>query len=259
MFDIGWSELFLIGVVALIVVGPKDLPKLFHALGQFTAKARSMAREFQSAMEEAARQAGVDEVAKDVKTLTSAKSLGLDALSSATKKLDAWDQTKRGASDRDKEAEEPAEVGPETAGLAAKRKAEAEAADARAAEIAALRDKPTPEELAEGATGPDTEPAEPAKPAAKKPRKPRAKSAGGAAKRTTGKTNDTAAASAEAPAKPARKPRGTAKASAKAPAMTAAKTATKSKTAAPRPNGADPTATAAKPARKRAAPRKSDA
>ena len=40
MLDIGWSELVLIGVVALIFVGPKDLPRMFHALGRFTAKAR---------------------------------------------------------------------------------------------------------------------------------------------------------------------------------------------------------------------------
>ncbi len=54
MFDIGWTELLVIGIVALIVVGPKDLPLMFHALGQFTAKARGMAREFQRAMEDAA-------------------------------------------------------------------------------------------------------------------------------------------------------------------------------------------------------------
>ncbi|MDM7458992.1 MAG: Sec-independent protein translocase protein TatB, partial [Paracoccus sp. (in: a-proteobacteria)] len=44
MLDIGWTELLLIGVVALIVVGPRDLPKLFHSLGRITAKARGMAR-----------------------------------------------------------------------------------------------------------------------------------------------------------------------------------------------------------------------
>ena len=54
MFDVGWSELLVIGIVALIVVGPRDLPGMFRALGRFTAKARGMAREFQRAMEAAA-------------------------------------------------------------------------------------------------------------------------------------------------------------------------------------------------------------
>jgi len=46
MFDVGWGELFLIGIVALIVVGPKDLPGLFRTLGQFTGRARMMARDW---------------------------------------------------------------------------------------------------------------------------------------------------------------------------------------------------------------------
>ena len=45
MFDVGWSELVVIGVVALIVVGPKDLPVMFQKLGQFTAKARGITEE----------------------------------------------------------------------------------------------------------------------------------------------------------------------------------------------------------------------
>lgn len=92
--DLGWSELLLIGIVALIVIGPKDLPHLFRSLGRFTAKARAMAREFSSAMEDAARNSGLDEATKslhDVKSLTSKKNLGLDALDRAAEKFEKWD------------------------------------------------------------------------------------------------------------------------------------------------------------------------
>lgn len=96
MFDVGWSELLLIGVVALIVVGPEDLPRMFHALGRMTAKARAMAREFSSAMEDAAKQSGIKDAAsglEEVRSLTSRKSLGLDALDRAASRFEKWEPT----------------------------------------------------------------------------------------------------------------------------------------------------------------------
>ncbi len=84
MLDLGWSELLVIGVVALIVVGPKDLPVMFRTLGKATARLRAMARDFTRAMEDAADQAGVKDVAKDLKSMTNPKAMGVDALKKAT-------------------------------------------------------------------------------------------------------------------------------------------------------------------------------
>ena len=71
MFDIGWGEFFLIGVVALIVVGPKELPGLFRTVGQWTGKARGMAREFQRSLEQAANESGMNEISQSLKSLES--------------------------------------------------------------------------------------------------------------------------------------------------------------------------------------------
>ena len=62
MLDLGWSEILIIGVVALIVVGPKDLPKMLRTLGQYAGRAKSIAREFQRSMDDAARQADIEEL-----------------------------------------------------------------------------------------------------------------------------------------------------------------------------------------------------
>lgn len=83
MLDLGWTELLLIGIVALIVVGPKDLPNMFRALGRFTGKARGMAREFSRAMESAADDAGMKEINKTLRAASNPVSYGKDRLRDA--------------------------------------------------------------------------------------------------------------------------------------------------------------------------------
>ena len=94
MFDLNWAELMIIAVVALIVIGPDDLPDMFRQLGRFTAKLRQMSREFSRAMEQAAKDTGVKAAADDLKSATSAKSMGLDKVREAADKFEKWDPMK---------------------------------------------------------------------------------------------------------------------------------------------------------------------
>jgi sec-independent protein translocase protein TatB len=66
VFDIAWSELALIGAVALVVIGPKDLPRVMRVLGQWTRRARTMAAEFQRNIDEMMREAELDELRREV-------------------------------------------------------------------------------------------------------------------------------------------------------------------------------------------------
>jgi sec-independent protein translocase protein TatB len=69
MFDISWSEFLLIGVVALVVIGPKELPAVMRTLGQWTRKVRGMASEFQNQFQEAIREAEMTDLKKEVDDL----------------------------------------------------------------------------------------------------------------------------------------------------------------------------------------------
>ena len=91
MLDLGWTELLVIGVVALIVIGPKDLPMLFRKVGQFVGKAKGMAREFSRAMDQAADESGMKEATSSFKDMASSKNLGLDDLNDATKEFKKFD------------------------------------------------------------------------------------------------------------------------------------------------------------------------
>ena len=150
MFNMGWTELLVIGVVALIVIGPQDLPEMFRQLGRFTGKIRSMGREFQRAMDQAAKESGVKDVAKDLKTATSPKALGLDAVKGAADRFEKWDPLKQAKPAAKPVAEKktasadaasPDAAPPDTAGPA---KLTGKAADARTTAKAAEKatDKP---------------------------------------------------------------------------------------------------------------------
>jgi sec-independent protein translocase protein TatB len=70
LFDIGWPELLLIGVVALVVIGPKDLPRALRVAGFWVRKARTLSREFQSSVDQMIREAELDEIRQDLKKAT---------------------------------------------------------------------------------------------------------------------------------------------------------------------------------------------
>src|SRR3954471_11559127 len=70
MFDIfSWQHILILLVVALVVVGPKDLPRLMHKAGKWAGKARGMANEFRKSFDEMARQAELDELRKEIDEL----------------------------------------------------------------------------------------------------------------------------------------------------------------------------------------------
>jgi sec-independent protein translocase protein TatB len=70
MFDIGWSEMAVILMVALIVIGPKDLPRVARTIGKWTGKARGMAREFQRSLDDMAREAELQDVKAEIDKLS---------------------------------------------------------------------------------------------------------------------------------------------------------------------------------------------
>ena len=168
MFDLGMTELLVIGIVALIVVGPKDLPMLFRNVGRFVGKAKGMAREFSRAMDDAADQSGVKDMQKAFKTASNPMGAAFDGVREAADEVkNSIDPTKYNpdsatgklAAER---AENAKKIQAATARAAAERKAR-EAADAVAeaekyeAELSKLTNPSPAPSPAEPATPPADE------------------------------------------------------------------------------------------------------
>ena len=73
--SLGFNEILILGVLALVVIGPKDLPLLLRKLGRWTAKLRGMAQEFRTGFDELARQAELDELKREVEALRRSSNL----------------------------------------------------------------------------------------------------------------------------------------------------------------------------------------
>ncbi|UWR12853.1 Sec-independent protein translocase protein TatB [Sulfitobacter mediterraneus] len=196
MFDLGWTELLVVGIVALIVVGPKDLPVLFRRVGQFVGKAKGMAREFSTAMNDAADDSGMLEMSssinKSIKAATNPVGTAMDGVKSAASSLTNLDpESETGKLAAEREADRK-KIEASTARAAAERK-QREATVALAKAEAAEADVAAPEAKKPATKKPATKKPATKKPAAKKSaakkapaKKPAAKKA--PAKKTAAKT-----------------------------------------------------------------------
>jgi sec-independent protein translocase protein TatB len=90
MFDIGWGELVVIGIVALIAIGPKELPTVLRTLGQYMGKIRRMAADFQGQFQEAMREAEMADLKKQAEDLKSSVSdiASFDPMASTQKDIE---------------------------------------------------------------------------------------------------------------------------------------------------------------------------
>jgi sec-independent protein translocase protein TatB len=70
MLDIGWSEMLLIAVVAIVVIGPKDLPKALRTVGQWMGRARRVAREFKDSVDDMVRESELDELRRETEQMS---------------------------------------------------------------------------------------------------------------------------------------------------------------------------------------------
>ncbi len=123
MLDIGWQELFIVAVIAIVVIGPKELPRAVKTVAGLLRKARGMAREFQDGIDDLVREAELDDLKKEI-TDGSPTSIAqhientIDPsgdLKDAVREIDPTAEV-RDALDTTEKSPSPAEPAPETAG-----------------------------------------------------------------------------------------------------------------------------------------------
>ncbi len=113
MFDIGWIEMAVIALIALVVIGPKELPKAMRSMAKWTRKARSMAREFQSGIDDMVRDADLDDARKAVesaKTFNVGKAMEETIDPTGGLRDDAKELEEEMAREAEDDAEEPEEA-----------------------------------------------------------------------------------------------------------------------------------------------------
>jgi sec-independent protein translocase protein TatB len=89
MFDLGWGKIIIIAVIALVVIGPKELPAVLRTVGQWMGKIRRMATEFQGQFQEAMREAEMADLKKSIDSITEAtRGIG-DPLGTVTKNIES--------------------------------------------------------------------------------------------------------------------------------------------------------------------------
>jgi sec-independent protein translocase protein TatB len=109
MFDVSWSELLILGVVTLIFVGPKELPRFLNTLGRYLGVVRRQANEFRSVFEQAMREAEMDEIQKEVRAVSEGVKASLD---DATRSVEGVKQAARVEDPTAASPEQPKAVAP---------------------------------------------------------------------------------------------------------------------------------------------------
>ncbi|MEE3047711.1 MAG: Sec-independent protein translocase protein TatB [Pseudomonadota bacterium] len=159
MFDLGWQEFMLIALIALIVVGPKDLPRVIRAVSQGIRRVRGVAREFHSSLEEVAREAELDDIRKQARDLANE---GLDE--SLRKDLDPMGEIEHSIRDAQRQFNDA-----NSAIGAAEREFKSDIAKAQEPAADAVSEPTAPEQSAPEQSAPEQSAPEPAPQPAQEP------------------------------------------------------------------------------------------